>query len=139
MKVNFRNVAFVLTGIIVGSLVNMGIIYLSIIIIPPPNHIDMMNIDQLKSSIHLFQPKHFIMPFLAHASGSFVGALISCWLYKTSQFKGAMIVGVWFLIGGIANVIMLSHPTWFIGIDLLLAYIPMSYLAFVLCKKFKPI
>lgn len=139
MKVNFKNVGFVLTGIIVGSLVNMGIISISGIIIPTPEHIDMTNMEQLKSSLHLFQPKHFIMPFLAHALGTFVGAFISCWLYKTSKLKAALIIGVWFLIGGITNLFILPHPIWFMFVDLLLAYIPMGYLAFLLFKKFKSI
>ena len=66
----------VLAGIVIGSAVNMGIIMISSSIIPPPNGADITTAEGLKASMHLFQPKHFIMPFLAHALGTFAGALL---------------------------------------------------------------
>jgi hypothetical protein len=41
----------------------------------------------------------------------------------------AYIVGVFFLIGGIAAASMISAPTWFIVLDLVVAYLPMAWLA----------
>lgn len=45
-----------------------------------------------------------------------------------------MIVGVFFLAGGIANIYMLGGPLYFTIIDLVLAYIPMAWLG---CKLFR--
>ena len=72
-----RNVLAVITGVILGSVVNMGIIMLSSSIIPPPEGADLTTEEGLKASMHLMQPKHFIMPFLAHALGTFVGAFVA--------------------------------------------------------------
>ncbi len=41
----------------------------------------------------------------------------------------AYLVGVFFLAGGIAASFMIPAPLWFIALDLLLAYIPMAWLA----------
>lgn len=46
-------------------------------IIPPPEGADNTTMEGLKASMHLFQPKHFLMPFLAHALGTFGGALLT--------------------------------------------------------------
>ncbi len=62
---------------ILGSAVNMGIIMMSGSIISPPDGADVTTTEGLKASMHLFQPKHFIFPFLAHALGTFAGAFLT--------------------------------------------------------------
>ena len=39
-----------------------------------------------------------------------------------------MIVGVVFLAGGIAATFMIPAPTWFMVLDVVVAYLPMAYL-----------
>ena len=79
--------------------------------------------------MHLFQPKHFILPFLAHALGTFTGAFVAAIISATHKMKFALGIGVFFLAGGIASVIMLPSPTWFTVLDLVGAYIPMANFA----------
>ena len=125
----FRNIAAILAGALLGSAVNMGIIMMSGAIIPPPEGADVTTMEGLKASMHLFQPKHFIMPFLAHGLGTFAGALIAAWVAASHKMQFAIAIGVIFLIGGITNVIMLPSPTWFTALDLLGAYFPFAWLA----------
>jgi hypothetical protein len=40
-----------------------------------------------------------------------------------------MSIALLFLVGGIANCILLPSPIWFMMIDLVAAYIPMGYFA----------
>ena len=89
----------------------------------------------LKASMHLFGPSNFILPFLAHALGTFVGAFIAALIAATHKMKFAIAIGVLFLIGGIANAFMLPAPAWFIAVDLLLAYMPMAYLGGILATR----
>jgi len=124
-----RNILAVITGAILGSIVNMGIIMISGSIIPPPEGADVTTTEGLKAAMHLFQPKHFIMPFLAHALGTFAGALIAGLIAATHKMKFALGIGVLFLLGGIASVFMLPSPVWFTILDLVVAYIPMAYIA----------
>ncbi len=124
-----RNVLSVIAGIVFGSAVNMGIIMISGSIIPPPDGADVTTVEGLSASMHLFQPKHFIMPFIAHALGTFAGAFIAGLIAINHKMKFALGIGAFFLLGGIANVFMLPSPTWFTILDLVGAYIPMAYIA----------
>ena len=123
-----RNILAVIAGLVVGSVVNMGIIAISSSIIPPPEGADVTTMDGLKASMHLFQPRHFIFPFLAHALGTLVGAIIAGMIAATHKMKFALSIGLIFMIGGIINVVMLPSPLWFPIVDLVGAYIPMGWL-----------
>ena len=50
--------------------------------------------------------------------------------------KLALVVGVFFLAGGITNVLMLPSPAWFTALDLLGAYLPMAWLGAKIAEKF---
>jgi hypothetical protein len=130
-----KNILAVIAGIIFGSIVNMGIIAISGSIIPPPNGADVTTTEGLKATMHLFQPKHFILPFLAHALGTFAGAFLAAIIAANHKVKFALGIGVFFLAGGIATIFMLPSPTWFTVLDLVGAYIPMAYFAGKLVKK----
>lgn len=130
-----KNILAIILGIFIGSSVNMGIIMISGSIIPPPDGADITTMEGLKESIHLFQPKHFIFPFLAHALGTLVGALIAALIAKTHKMKFALGVGFFFLIGGIINISMLPGPTWFSILDIACAYIPMSWLGWRIANR----
>ena len=76
--------------------------------------------------MHLFQPKHFLFPFLAHALGTFVGALLTALIAANHKMLFAFVIGIFFLAGGVTNVLMLPSPIWFTIVDLA-AYLPMAY------------
>jgi hypothetical protein len=104
-------------------------------VIPPPEGADVTTMEGLKASIHLFEPKHFIMPFLAHAIGTLVGAFLAVKLGASSHMRLAIIVGFFFLVGGAINVFLLPAPMWFNVLDLVGAYIPMAWLGHKLAAK----
>ncbi len=128
MNTTLRNVLAVIAGIVVGSIVNMGIVNLSGTLIPPPEGVDMTDLDSMKASFHLFEPRHFILPFVAHALGTLIGALVAGLIGVHHKMKVALSVGIFFLLGGIASVLMLPSPTWFTVLDLSCAYLPMGWL-----------
>lgn len=124
-----KNIIAVIAGFLIGSLVNGGIIMISASVIPPPDGADVTTMEGLKASMHLFQPKHFLMPFLAHALGTFSGAFLAAKIAASHQLKFALGIGILFLAAGITNVVLLPSPLWFSVLDLVLAYIPMAFLA----------
>lgn len=130
-----KNILAVLAGLIIGSFVNMGIIMISGSIIQPPSGADVTTMEGLKESIHLFEPKHFIFPFLAHALGTLAGAFLATLISSNHKIKIALLIGIFFLIGGITNIVMLPSPTWFTIVDLVGAYIPMAWLGFKLAER----
>lgn len=123
-----KNSLAVILGIVIGSIINMGIIMISGSIIPPPEGADITTMEGLKQSLHLFQPKHFIFPFLAHALGTLIGAIITVLVATTHKLKLALVIGFVFLIGGIINTYLLPSPTWYTLVDLIGAYLPMAWI-----------
>ncbi len=123
-----RNILAVIAGIIIGSVVNMGIIMLSSSIIPLPEGVDPMDSESLAANIHRFEARHFIMPFLAHALGTLAGAFTTAKIAASHKMRMAFAIGVFFLIGGMMMAYQMPAPTWFIVLDLIVAYIPMAYI-----------
>jgi hypothetical protein len=131
-----RNVLAVLAGVVVGAVVNSALIMLSPSLIPPPAGVDVNDAESLSRSMHLFQPRHFLMPFLAHALGTLAGALAAYVIAATHKRPIALAIGVVFLCGGVVASFMIPAPSWFIALDLLLAYLPMAWLATRLGARF---
>ncbi|WP_343588146.1 hypothetical protein [Flavobacterium sp.] len=132
-----RNTLAVIAGLVIGSIVNMSIILLSGSIIPAPNGADVSTTEGLKATMHLFEPKHFLFPFLAHSIGTFAGALTTAVVAIKHKTKLAFGIGAFFLFGGIVTVFTLPSPIWFGCADLIFAYIPMAYLASRIALKKK--
>lgn len=129
MNSTLKNILAVVAGIVTGSVVNMVIIMISGSVILPPEGAAVTTMEGLQESMHLFQPKHFLMPFLAHAFGTFVGAFVAAKIAAGHKMRLAITVGFFFLMGGVINVIALPSPLWFSIVDLVFAYIPVAYLA----------
>ena len=98
-----RNILAVIAGLILGGVVNMGIVTISDSIIPLPEGADVTTPEGLKASIHLFEPSR--------------------------KMLFAIVIGLFNLTGGIVAVTMIPAPMWFNVTDLVLAYIPMAFLA----------
>lgn len=131
-----RNLGSSLAGLLTGSVLNGLIIRYSHLLIPPPPGVDLTTEAGLLSGMQLMEPKHFLMPFLAHALGTLAGAMLATRL--SNSLRPALSIGALFLIGGILMVRMLPSPFWFNVCDLGLAYIPMAFLGYKLAKKKKP-
>lgn len=130
-----KNILAVIAGIAIGSFVNSSIVSVSGSLIPLPEGVDPNDIESIKASIHLFETKHFILPFLAHALGTLVGAFVAAKLAVTNKMSYAIGIGVFFLLGGIFMVIYVPSPIGFTILDLAVAYIPMGYLGGKLATK----
>lgn len=126
MKLVINSIALIV-GVMVGMAVNMLIINYGVVLIPSPMGYDNSSMEAMQNTIHLLEPKHFITPWLAHALGTLVGALITFNIAKSSKFILALVVCVVFLIGGIIMVMSLPSPIWFTILDLGLAYLPMAW------------
>ena len=130
-----KNILAVIAGLIIGSIVNMGIVMLSGSIIPPPEGGDVTTMDGLIATMHLFEPKHFIMPFLAHALGTLVGAFVAAKIAASRKMLLALVVGAFFFLGGAISASSLGGPLWFNALDLIVAYFPMAYLGWRFAYK----
>ncbi|MFH7017489.1 hypothetical protein [Flavobacterium sp. FlaQc-47] len=125
----FKNTLAVIIGLFVGSIANMSILLMSSSVIPAPHGADVTTMEGLKATMHLFEPKHFIFPFVAHALGTFAGAATTALIAANNKMRLALVIGAFFLLGGIVNVCTLPSPIWYNVIDLVFAYLPMAYFA----------
>ena len=128
MKQTLKNIAIVILGIIVGMIVNIGLIILGGVIFPPSENFEPMNAMN-------WDFKYFIFPFLAHSIGTLSGALIVSKLSNKSSIILPLIVGVYFLMGGIYMITILPAPMWFVLLDVILGYIPMALLGWKLANE----
>ncbi len=135
MNSKIRNVLAIIVGLIAGSAVNMGLVMAGAQIIPPPAGVDVTDVESIKSHLHLFEFRHFVVPFLAHAVGTLVGAYVAAIIAASYKLMLGLVIGVLFLIFGIINVFMLPPPAWFVVVDLLGAYIPMAWIGTRLTGK----
>lgn len=127
MKLILRNGLALVAGWIVGSIVNMGLIVLGHAVFPIEG-VNTENMEELAAVMPTLSAEYFLFPFLAHAVGTFVGALVAAALAVTHKKKFALAVGVLFFIGGVMVNMMIPGPTWFTVTDLVLAYLPMAWL-----------
>lgn len=125
----------VVLGLVVGSALNMALVTAGGKLVTPPAGADLSTMDGLKASMHLFGPQHFVFPFLAHALGTLVGAAVAWLAAGLASTRPGYVVGGVFLLGGLANVLMLPSPGWFSALDLLLAYLPAAWLGQVLARR----
>ena len=128
MKQTLKNIAIVILGIIVGMIVNIGLIILGGTIFHPSENFEPMNAMN-------WDFKYFIFPFLAHSIGTLSGALIVSKLSKKSSIILPLIVGLYFLLGGIYMITILPAPMWFVLLDVILGYIPMALLGWKLANE----
>ena len=99
-----RNILALIAGILVGGAVNMAIIIVGPLLIPPPAGVDMSDMEHFADNLKLLKPVNFIAPWLAHALGTLVGALVATKLAAGNSMKLAWVIGFFFLLGGIVMV-----------------------------------
>ena len=122
----FKNILAVIAGWLGGSVINMGLIQLGHKVFPIEG-IDLNNMDELAAVMPTLDANYFIFPFLAHALGTLVGALIAGRIAVTNKMKYSIAIGGLFLLG----------PTWFAAVDILIAYIPMAWIGGKLAEKYR--
>lgn len=134
MLLILKNVGAVIAGILVGSIVNMAIISVGPLLIPLPDGVDMNDMDQFAENLKKLEPVNFLVPWLAHAVGTLAGSWLTVKLAASVRFALAMVIGFFFLLGGLAMVMIYRGPIWFCVADLVAAYLPMAYLGHKLAR-----
>ena len=135
MNTIVRGITAVIAGILFGGVVNMGLIISGGEIIPAPAGVDVSDTASIAASMHLFEARHFVFPFLAHAVGTLVGAVTAALIAASHKTRFALGIGAVYLCGGIASTFMIPAPAWFIALDLVVAYLPMGWLGGVIAMR----
>ena len=126
-----KNIIAVVVGWLGGGAVNYGLVELGHKLMPIAG-LDYSDKEGFMEAFAAILPsldaKYFLFPFLAHALGTLVGALIAGLIAASSKMKIAMAVGAVFFVGGLAVNFLLPGKTWFTIVDLVFAYFPMAWI-----------
>jgi hypothetical protein len=112
----------------------MGLVTLGHTVFPIPG-IDPNDMEALAAVMPTLPFKFMIFPFLAHALGTLVGAVIATKIAANHPLKFALAIGGLFFIGGVMVSFMIPAPLWFTIADLGIAYIPMAWLGYKLASS----
>lgn len=123
-----KNTIAIIAGLLLGGTINSLLVMCSRVVIPPPEGYDLTTPEGLQAAMSVMEPKHFLIPFLAHALGTLTGAFITAKIAASYQLSMALVIGFLFFLGGTYMVSILSAPMWFNVTDLLLAYFPMAWI-----------
>ena len=131
-----RNILAFLAGLVGGGLVNMALIYAGGALLPPPAGVDVNDITSINAHIGEYSAIQLMVPFLAHALGTLVGAFLVARFAASRQLVLALIIGVLNMIGGVTAMMMIPNsPLWFNVLDLGVAYLPMAWLGHKLARQ----
>jgi len=134
MKPAVKNVLAIVAGWILGSVVNLSLVNIGHMIMPIDG-VDPNDMEALAEVMPTLDPSYFIFPFLAHALGTLVGALIAGLIAASHKKRFSLAIGFIFLLGGIVASMMIPAPTWFVIIDIVVAYIPMAWIGSSIAQK----
>ena len=130
-----KNILVVIIATVVGAMANGFIVQLGGLVVPPPAGYDFTTEEGLAAGMTMMEPKHFVFPFLAHALGTLISALIIARFAASRHLQWAINISALFFMGGVYMVTILPSPLWFNIIDLVFAYFPMAFLGYRLGKK----
>ena len=72
-----RNALAVIAGLVVGSGLNLLLITVSPMVIPPPAGVDVSNAESLGKAMHLFEPRHAGVVFFLGPGGDGVLVVVA--------------------------------------------------------------
>ncbi len=129
-------IAGVLIGAFIGGVANMTVLVVGGKLVPPPEGVDINKIETIQAHIGEYTLVQLMVPWVAHAGGTFVGALLATLIAGRGRraLIAALVVGALFQAGGTAAVFMIPAPAWFNTLDLVFAYFPMALLAWWLVR-----
>ena len=120
-----RNIVGLIVGYVAGSIVNFALIMLGLAMMPAGT--DFSTPEGVNAAMGQMGVINYVVVFLAHALGAFVGALVAAAIAVSYKLPLAIAIGVLFMFGGIYAAVVIDAPFWFEAVDILFAYIPFAY------------
>ena len=117
------NVLAVVIGIVLEMVFMMMLHIASTLVYPLPEGVDFMSADaenqtRLNEWFASLPGGAFLLAALCHGLGCMSGAILATLIAGRRTMIPAIIVGLFFMIGGIMNLSAIPHPPWFPIVDL---------------------
>lgn len=108
-----RNVLAVIAGLIVAFALVAGIEALGHIVYPVPAGLDFSKPEKVQEYVQGLPLGALLFVLAAWIVATFVGGLIAALIARTRPLLFSGIIGAFVLAATVANLLMISHPTWF--------------------------
>lgn len=122
-----RSIIAILVGLVVGGLLVFGVESIGQLIYPLPEGIDLTDPEAMKTFAENAPVSAKLIVLLAWFVGPLGGGWLAAWIAQRSPLTHALIIGVFFLLADIFNMISIPSPIWFwvggIVLPLLAAYV----------------
>ena len=128
------NVASVLLGVLLGSIIIFGADFLDQALFPLPPGVNPRDPSALKAAMAHIPVGAFVVVLIGWIIGTFSGALVAARIARRYKVRCGMLVGVLFWGAGIANMLEIPHPLWFwvVGVAI---FLPAAYLGTKLAAR----
>ncbi len=127
--------AFLLGGF-AGGAFNMALVTVSNTVYPLPAGLDPNDIEAFQAHVESvgLPTGALLLVLLAHAGGSLVSGFVCRLVAMRDCYRTALLLGVFWLCGGVVMLTLLPAPVWFAVADVLL-YVPAALLGVKLCSR----
>ena len=122
-----KNIITVILGLVAGMVAMSAGHLLSNEIMPPPEGMDLSNMESFAANADKLTTVHWMLALLSHALGPLVSGFIAGKFLASHHTKILWGIGIVWTILGIMNLMMIPHPMWFKLMDVLI-YLPMTFL-----------
>ena len=129
----------VLLGVVAGMSFMMFLHLASTLIYPLPDGVSFMgqepeNLERLKEWFGTLPAGAFVLATACHGLGCMAGAIVAMIVSGRTSLVPAVIIGLFFTLGGIMNLSSVPHPPWFPYVDIPV-YIVLAVVAGLLLLK----
>jgi len=123
-----KNSITVILGLVAGVIAISAGHLLSNQILPPPEGMDVSNMESFVANADKLTTGHWLLALLSHALGPLVSGFVAGKFLASQHTKILYGTGIVWMILGVINLMTLPHPMWFKIVDLLM-YLPMTFLS----------
>ena len=118
-----RNIIAIVGGLIAGFVTVALLQSISVIMYPMPEGLSPEDPEAMGEWVKTLPIAALLIVLASHGLGAFVAGCVSSLLRGGTWYAGAAGLGVFFLVGGIFNLLWIPHPLWFAVADLII-YVP---------------
>jgi hypothetical protein len=129
-----RSMLGLVCGIITAMMVIFAFQKIGAVFYPMAQGADLTDPEALRQVMAAMPVGAFVTLLAGYAVGTFIGAWVAASIAGRAAIAHALIVGCFFFLANIANVIMIPHPLWYVAASMLL-FLPCAYLGGRLARR----
>ena len=114
-----RSVIAVCAGIFVGALMIYAVQIVAHAVAPLPVKMDPSDPASTRAAMASMTTRNYLGLLFAYLAGPTIGCWLAARMAPSRALVHAVVVGAFFLVGGIGNFMKLPHPAWFVAASVL--------------------